>query len=328
MCPKVLYTYPAKEMDRVKELADVKVLAGDSEGEIDEEEFKEEIRDAVALGNVRATHTPREVIEAAENLKVISRHGVGYDCVDVEAATEKGILVTHALPYPYTVAEHAVGFLIALARNFVPATSSVKSKKWEVDKMSGSELKNKTLGVVGVGEIGMKVTEMVKKVFDMNVLGYDMEERDKFVEIGGEYTSLETLLENSDYVTLHVPLCEATRNLIDEEEFNMMKDSAALINTARGAVVNEKALVKALKEGTIAGAALDTFVEEPPRKDNPLLGLDDTDNVIFTPHVAGVTHGSTVRLGSSVAEDIVSILKGELPSEDKVVNKEVLESYN
>lgn len=327
MCPKVLYTYPAKEMDRVKELADVKILGEDSEGKIDQEEFKKEIRDAVALGNVRATPTPRGIIEAAENLKIISRHGVGYDCVDVEAATEKGILVTHALPYPYTVAEHAVGFLIALARKFVPATSSAKSKKWEVDEMSGSELKNKTLGIVGTGEIGMKVAEMVKQIFDMNVLGYDTVEKDKFVGMGGKYTNLENLLENSDYVTLHVPLCEGTRNMIDEEELNLMKDSASIINTARGAVINQKALVKAIKEGTIAGAALDTFAEEPPRKDNPLLELDDNKNVIFTPHVAGVTHESTVRLGSSVAEDIVSILEGELPDEHKVVNKEILESY-
>lgn len=323
MRPKVLYTYPTKKigMDMVREVADIKVLKEGYGAEIPEEEFIEEIRDSDALINVRATPTPRKIIAEGRNLKIIARHGVGFDCVDIKAATEHNVLVTVAMREPYTVAEHTVGFIIALSRNFIQATTSIKSGKWETEKMMGAELRNKTLGIIGLGAIGVAVAEMMGP-FKMKMIGYDPYiSQEKAKEMGVQLIDLPTLLKESDYLTIHTPLTKETQGMIGEEEFNLMKDGVYVINCARGRIIKESALYNALKEGKVAGAALDVLMEEPPSRNNPLFKLD---NMLFTPHVAGVTHESAEKLAKSVAEDVISVLKGGLPRREKIVNKELL----
>jgi len=253
----------------------------------------------------------RRVIEAAPKLKVIARHGVGYDNVDVKAATERGIVVTIAPVNIETVADMTFALLLCLARKICQADWYVKSKKWTVRDpflFMGVDVWGKTLGIIGSGRIGRAVARRAK-AFGMRVIYYDIyrnEVAEK--ELGVEYRPLEELLRESDFVTIHVPLTKETHHMIGEKELKMMKPTAILINTARGPVIDTNALVKALKEGWIAGAALDVFEQEPLPLDHPLLELD---NVILTPHIASNTIDCRIRLAVTAAEEILRVLHGE-----------------
>lgn len=274
----------------------------------DEDRLLELVRDADAIIVRSKPKVTRKVIEAAPKLKVIGRAGVGLDNIDLEAAKERGIKVVNSPgASSRSVAELAVGLMFAVARKIAFADRKMREGVWAKKQCMGIELEGKTIGVIGFGRIGYEVAK-IANALGMKVLLYDPkpnEERAK--EVGGKFVSLEELLKESDVVTLHVPLLDATYHLINEERLKLMKKTAILINAARGAVVDTEALVKALKEGWIAGAGLDVFEEEPLPADHPLTKLD---NVVLTPHIGASTEEAQMRAGVQVAEQIVEILKG------------------
>ena len=273
-----------------------------------EERLIELAKDVEAIIVRSKPKVTRRVIEAAPKLRVIGRAGVGLDNIDLDAAKERGIKVVNSpAASSRSVAELVFGLLFAVARKIAFADRKMREGIWAKKQCMGTELEGKTIGIVGFGRIGYNVAK-IANAFGMRVLLYDPypnEERAK--EIGGTFTSLEDLLKESDVVTLHVPLIDATYHLINEERLKLMKSTAILINAARGAVVDNKALVKALQEGWIAGAGLDVFEEEPLPKDHPLTRLD---NVVLTPHIGASTEEAQMRAGVQVAEQIVEILKG------------------
>ncbi len=272
-----------------------------------EERLIELAKDVEAIIVRSKPKVTKRVIEEAPKLKVIGRAGVGLDNIDLEAAKERGIKVVNSpAASSRSVAELVFGLLFAVARKIAFADRKMREGVWAKKQCMGIELEGKTMGVIGFGRIGYNVAK-IANAFGMRVLLYDPypnEERAK--EVGGTFASLEDLLKESDVVTLHVPLVDATYHLINEERLKLMKPSAILINAARGAVVDNKALVKALQEGWIAGAGLDVYEEEPLPKDHPLTKLD---NVVLTPHIGASTEEAQMMAGVQVAEQIVEILK-------------------
>ncbi|MBI1984686.1 MAG: D-glycerate dehydrogenase [Candidatus Wildermuthbacteria bacterium] len=254
-----------------------------------------------------------EMLDAiGPQLKVISNYAVGYDNIDLQEASRRNVAVTNT-PGVLTqaVAEHAVALVLSVARRIVEADEFIRSGKYrgfEPDLLVGMELKGKTLGIVGHGRIGCKVADIFQKGFGMRVLYYDIF-RDMEAEqgCGISYASLEDLLAKSDVVSLHVPLLPETKHLIGERELSMMKPSAFLINTARGLVVDEKALVKILKEGKIAGAALDVFENEPKLAS----GLSKLKNVVLTPHIASATKEAREKMAEVAALNVIAVLEKE-----------------
>ena len=249
----------------------------------------------------------REVIERASALKVIGRAGVGVDNVDVDAATRRGIVVANAPESTIvSAAEQTIGLIVALARNIPQAHAALKQGRWERSRWSGIELAGKTLGVIGFGRIGQQVARRALGLA-MNVVAYDpFVGRDRFRDLGVEQLeTLEELLGAADIVTLHSPLTDETRCLIDRDAIALMRDGARLVNAARGALVDEDALVEAIRSGKLAGAALDVFSSEPYT--GPLLELDE---VVVTPHLAASTDEAQDRAGVIVAEQVVAALDG------------------
>jgi D-3-phosphoglycerate dehydrogenase len=250
----------------------------------------------------------RKVIESADRLKVIARAGVGLDNIDVKAAEERGIALINA-PESSTqsVAELAIGLMLAVARKIAFSDRRMREGYWAKKEAMGVELSGKTLGVIGAGRIGSAVARIAKYGFNMHILYYDVVCRDDLnKELGAECVSIEELLKRSDIVTIHVPLLPETRHMINEEKLRLMKKTAILINTSRGAVVDTAALVKALSEGWIAGAGLDVFEEEPLSEDHPLTKLD---NVVLTPHIGASTKEAQEKAGVEVARKIVEFFK-------------------
>lgn len=254
------------------------------------------------------TKVTAEVIAAAPKLKVVGRAGVGVDNIDVQAATEKGILVVN-VPGANTVAaaEHALALILALARHVPQACDDLKGGNWKRSKFAGVELRGKTLGIIGLGRIGTEVANRAR-AFEMRILAYDPYVTPARAEkIGAEVVPLEALLRESDFVSLHTAKTQETTGLLGPEEIAAMKEGARLINCARGGLVDEDALYSALKEGKLAGAALDVFAQEPPGK-HPLFELP---NVIATPHLAGSTLEAQEANGVIIAELINQALAGE-----------------
>ncbi len=253
-----------------------------------------------------ATKITRDVIEAADKLKLVVRAGVGLDNVDQEAAKEKGIDVQNTPEAPtVSVAEMVFSAMFAMARNITQADSSMKDERWEKKKLTGTELWTKTLGVVGFGRIGCEVAKRAK-AFDMEVLAYDVLDINQIcMELGAKRTDFEDLVRKSDYITIHVPLVPKTRGMFGEKEFAMMKKTAFLVNTARGGVVDEKALLRALNEDKIAGAALDVFENEPPLD----WELVKHPRLVATPHLASSTIEAQVRVGELTAYKVIQGLK-------------------
>jgi len=278
---------------------------------LDEDDLVRQVADVDAIV-VRANGvTSRRVIEAAPKLKVIGRHGVGLDTIDVEAATDNGVYVVNT-PHATTeaVAEHTVGMLLVLAKEMFQADRAFRAGHWDARKEHiGFELKGRTLGVVGMGRIGYRVSEICHAI-GMKILYTDALANQSAEEtLGARKVDLAELLRSSDAVTLHVPLIPATRHMIGAPELEMMKPTALLINAARGAVVNNDALLQALQSGRIAGAGLDVFEPEPLPADSPFLKLD---NVVVTPHMASHTADAMYRM-AMVAEDVVAVLQGREP---------------
>jgi D-3-phosphoglycerate dehydrogenase len=254
----------------------------------------------------------RKIMESAPKLKVIGRHGVGVESIDLEAATEKGIWVVNTPDAnDISVAEHFFGLALILSKMLNKADVALREGRWEVRyEYIGRELHGKTLGILGFGRIGRAVGRIGHQGFDMKVLYYDVlryEETEK--EIGAKKVSLEGVLSQSDFISINLPMLPSTASLLKEREFGLMKPSAYIINLARGPIWDEKALYAMLKEGKIAGAGADVFETEPTPKDNPLLRLE---NFIATPHMAAHTDEALKRM-SLVAEDVIRILEGKTP---------------
>ena len=258
-----------------------------------------------------ATKVTADIIEAATNLKVVGRAGIGLDNVDLNAASKHGIVVMNAPDgNATTAAEHAIAMIASLSRNIPQATASMKAGKWEKKNFMGRELTGKVLGVVGIGRIGGIVADRAQGL-KMKVIAFDPHMPAELVEkMGIELVSLEDLCKRSDYISVHVPMTKETKNLLSTAEFKSMKNDAMFIDCARGGVVDEEALYEALKEGEIAGAALDVFAVEPTTKENcPLLGLD---NFICTPHLGASTSEAQENVAVAVARQMADYLLNDV----------------
>ncbi len=253
-----------------------------------------------------ATKVTADIIDAAKSLKVIGRAGSGLDNVDKAAASKKGIVVMNTPGgNTITTAEHTIAMLFALARMIPQATASMKAGQWEKKKFMGVELFNKTLGIVGLGNIGNQVAKKAQGL-EMMVIAYDpFLSEDRAKALGIEKVELPEVFSRADFITIHTPMTPETKNLINAETIRKMKDGVRIINCARGGIVNEKDLYEALKSGKVAGAALDVFEKEPAGPENPLLGLD---NVICTPHLGAATEEAQENVAIAVAEQIADYL--------------------
>ena len=248
------------------------------------------------------TKVRQPLIDVCPNLKVVVRGGVGLDTIDADYAKSKGITVMNTpLASSASVAELAIGYMFALARSTYKATVSMKSEKWDKKSFEGDEIGGKTLGIIGVGNIGKEVAQRASAL-GMTVLGYDVSEKSV---AGVKMVSLDELLAQSDYITLHLPKNAKSANMIAKEQFAKMKKGVRIVNCARGGIVNEADLYDALTSGQVAGAALDVFAEEPPT-DWKLLKLD---NVIASPHIGAATKEAQGRVATEVAAKLIEFAK-------------------
>lgn len=283
-------------------------LSVDVKTGLDKEELIKIIPEYDALVVRSQTKVTKDVIDAAKNLKIIGRAGVGVDNIDVEAATQRGIVVVNAPGgNAVSTAEHTLALIFAVARKIPQADKSVKEGKWERKKFVGMELRGKTIGVIGLGRVGFEVAKRARAL-EMNVIAYDpyiSEERAR--EIGAKIVTLEELLRTSDIITVHVPKTKETEKLISKKEFEIMKDGVYIINCARGGIIDEAALYEALVNGKVRGAALDVYEKEPPDPDNPLLKLD---NVVTTPHLGASTREAQISVGLTIADELINMARG------------------
>lgn len=262
----------------------------------------------------------KEVLSASPNLKIVANYAVGYDNIDLEAAKEAGVTITNT-PGVLTnaVAEHTIALMFAITRRIAEADTFIREggwQAWEPELLLGAELAGKTLGLIGTGRIGTRVGRIAHQGLGMGIIYNDLEQSTILEkETDAQYAqSLDVLLPNVDIVSIHVPLTEKTHHIIGKEELGAMKKTAYLINTARGPVIDERALVKALQEGTIAGAALDVFENEPELTP----GLTSLDNVILTPHLGSASREAREQMGELAAQSITDMLNGIEPK-NKVI---------
>lgn len=282
------------------------------------------VADADALIVQWAKITP-ETIARLQKCRVMSRYGIGVDMIDLAAASERGILVCNVPDYCIDeVSTHTIGFLLMLNRRLLPQHLHVHGGKWgSPPGGTPARLSTQTLGIVGLGNIGQAVLHKAR-AFGLTIVAYDPYlSAERAAQLGIELVSLDTLLQRSDYVTLHCPLTDETRHLIAAAELARMKKSAFLINMARGPVVEQNALVRALSDRQIAGAALDVLETEPPDPDEPILKLD---NVIVTPHISSWSDTSVIQLRRDTARNVIDVLQGTTPR--SVVNHKMLEQLN
>ena len=252
-----------------------------------------------------ATKVTAKILEQAKNLKVIGRAGIGVDNVDIPAATARGIIVMNT-PFgnSITTAEHAISLMLALARQIPEADASTRAGKWEKNKFMGVEMFGKTLGVIGCGNIGSIVADRALGL-KMKVIAYDpFLSADRATNLGVEKVELEELFKRADFITLHTPLTDKTRNIINATAIKTMKKGVRIVNCARGGLVDEAALYEALKGGQVAGAAFDVFVTEPATE-NPLFGLP---NVVCTPHLGASTSEAQENVALQIAEQMADYL--------------------
>ncbi len=270
------------------------------------EELKAIIGDYHALVIRSATKVTEDLLEAAENLKVVGRAGIGLDNVDIPAATKRGIVVMNTPGgNVVTTAEHAIAMMLSLTRNIPRGTSTLKAGQWEKKKLQGREIYNKVLGVIGYGKIGAIVANRARGL-KMQVIVYDpFVTCEKIENDGYQCVQLEELYSQADYITVHVPKMKETTGLLDKAAFDQMKTGVMVVNCARGGIVNEADLYDALVSGKVAGAALDVFETEPPGE-SPLFALDQ---VIGTPHLGASTREAQTNVAVAVAEQIILYLK-------------------
>ncbi|MFH1338268.1 MAG: phosphoglycerate dehydrogenase [Candidatus Omnitrophota bacterium] len=292
----------------LKILRDIKEFTVEVKTELRPEELREAVAVCDALIVRSATKVTQEIIKSARKLRVIGRAGVGLDNVDLNAATERGIVVMNA-PAGNTIStcEHTMSMLLAAARNIPQANNSVKSGEWKRSKFMGVELYKKTLGIIGLGRIG---TEVAKRAlsFGMKVIAFDPYlSKDIGEGLGVAMVELEELLKNSDFITVHTPLVENTQHMFSDKEFALMKEGARIINCSRGGIIDEEALARAIKQGKIAGACLDVFEHEPPNPDSEILRFE---NVIASPHLGASTEEAQVNVAVEIAECVRDYLLG------------------
>ncbi|HLQ62447.1 MAG TPA: phosphoglycerate dehydrogenase [Candidatus Acidoferrales bacterium] len=304
---RILVADPLAEggLQRLRRAGEVEVATGLSEAEL-----AARVRGFDALVVRSETRVTAAVLEAADRLKVVGRAGVGVDNIDVPAATRRGILVVNA-PRGNVIAaaEHSLALLFAVARWIPQADASVRRGEWTRSRFVGVELRGKTLGVVGLGNIGSEVAKRAQGL-EMEVIAFDPAlAAERAEQFNVELVSMEELLARADFITIHAPLTEATRNLIGARELALAKPGARLVNAARGGIVDEAALYAALQKGALAAAAADVFEREPPGE-NPLLTLP---NFVATPHVAASTAEAQSSVAFDVAEEVAAVLAGELP---------------
>ena len=277
-------------------------------------ELQQAVGDADAT--IVSTRFPitREVIAHAARLQVVGRPGAGVDSVDVRAASEAGIPVVYTPDGPTeSVVEHALCFMLMLAKSMLQADAAVRRGDFPFRvRVQGTELHGKTLGIIGGGHIGSRLAHICHSALDMRVLIYDPYLSPEQAQAcgAGLCSTLEDLLRQADFVSIHTPLTPETRKLVGSRELGWMKPTAHLINTSRGPVVDEAALVQALSAQRIAGAALDVFEQEPPLPDSPLLCMQ---NVVLSPHMASFTEEGRYRMGMMVAQQVLDVLRGERP---------------
>ena len=306
---KVLLTKKLSEKSRqlfegIPDLERVEVLDGEPE------QFASHVKDAEAVLLSTAYEMTSDVIAQAQNLKVISRTGVGVDNVDVTAATGKKILVLNTPgANSISVAEHAVALMLSLSKQLLVYDRELRNGNFKI-RRSGKcvDIEGKTLGLIGCGAIGRLVADKCRASFNMQVIGYDpyIKELPNITL----YEDLKEVFKQADYVSLHIPLTEETKNLVGTELLSLMKPTAFIINTSRGGIIDEQALADMIIQNKIAGAGLDVLESEPPKADNPLLPLD---NVIMTPHSAALTKECSARVEFEAAQGISDYLKGNKP---------------
>jgi glyoxylate reductase len=282
---------------------------------LSEEELIDRARGAEALITLLTDKINGKVLdEIGSQLKIVANYAVGFDNIDIEAAKQRNIIVTNT-PEVMTqaVAEHAMALIMACARRIVEGDDFVrkgKYKQWEPELMLGPEIAGKTLGVVGIGRIGQALARIGYYGYGMKVLYNDLNKNEEVERnLQADHVSLKTLLERSDFVSLHVPLLDSTRHLISTDELGQMKPTSIIVNTSRGPVIDEKALYKALKEHEIFAAGIDVYEFEP----HPVEGLCDLNNIVFTPHIASATNEARESMAECVAENVVSVMHNMKP---------------
>ena len=294
----------------LKEVLEKNGLKVTYEPEITPEQIAEKIGNFEVVVVRSRTKMTRELIAKADKCQIIARVGIGLDNIDQEAAKEKNIRVINAVEGAITaVAELVIGLMISMAREIPRADREIRNGNWIKKELMGSELKGKYLGIVGLGNIGKRLGRLARAL-NMNIIGYDVipidDEFSK--EVGLMKADLDTLLSSADYVSFHVPLLDSTHHMINAEKLKMMKNTARIINTSRGGVIDEEALYNSLKDGSLAGAALDVF-EVEPATENKLITLP---NFIATPHIGAQTKEAQLLAANIIAEKIIQILRGVL----------------
>lgn len=311
--PKIFVTrkIPEAGINLLKEKG-YEVEVSDFDGVLPREQLLGKIKGADAVLALLTDKINAEFFDAAgPQLKVVANYAVGYDNIDVPEAKKRGIIVTNT-PDVLTesVAEHAIALMFALAHRIVESDQFMRDGKyagWAPMLFLGNDMAGKTVGLVGLGRIGSTVAKRLKQGFDMKIMYFDVHRNEDLEkEYGLVYADLETVLRKADFVSIHVPLLPATRHLIGEAQLKMMKKGAYLINTSRGPIVDEKALVEVLKNGVIRGAGLDVYEEEP--KMAP--GLAELDNVVITPHTASATEETRGAMSELAAKNIIEVLEG------------------
>jgi len=302
---KVLIAEPISDegIDILRSYAEVDIRLG-----LKPEEIISIIGDYEALVVRSQTQVSAKVIQAGEKLQVIARAGVSVDNIDIEEATRHGIVVVHA-PTGNTIsaAEHTIALMLSLARHIPQASATLKSGIWRRTEFMGIEVRNKTLGIIGLGNVGSEVASRARGL-EMKLIAHDpFISVDHAHNLQVELVSLEQLLKESDFITLHLPLTKSTRRLIGVKELSLVKPTVRIINTARGGLIDEQALVRAIKEERVAGAAIDVFPTEPTTKS----ALFENDNVIVTPHLGASTTEAQAEVAKDVANQIIDVFKGQ-----------------
>lgn len=305
---KVLVSDPISDMG-IQQLHDAADVQVDKQTGLSEDELIKIIGEYDALLVRSQTKVTEKIMEAGKKLKVIGRAGVGVDNINLDAATQRGIVVINA-PDGNTIAtcELTFAMLMAVARMIPQAYKKTVTGEWDRKTFVGVELRNKVLGVIGMGRIGSEVAKRAK-VFGMEVLGYDpflTEERAE--KLGVKLCTVNEIAEAADFITVHTPLTNETRNIIDRPQFELMKKGVRIVNCARGGIINETALVEAIEKGTVAGAAFDVFVDEPPAADHPFL---NNPKIIVTPHLGASTVEAQENVAIDVSEEVLHILRDQ-----------------
>jgi len=294
----------------LKEILEKNGLKVTYEPEITPEQIAEKIGNFEVVVVRSRTKMTRELVEKADKCQIIARVGVGLDNIDQDAAKEKNIRVINAVEGAITaVAELVIGLMFSMAREIPRADREIRYGNWIKKELMGSELKGKYLGIVGLGNIGKRLGRLARAL-NMNIIGYDVIPIDDGFskEVGLMKADLDTLLTSADYVSFHVPLLDSTRHMINAEKLKMMKNTARIINTARGGVIDEEALYNSLKDGSLAGAALDVFEMEPATGNN----LITLPNFVATPHMGAQTKEAQLLAANVIAEKIIQVLRGVL----------------